>query len=288
MSINDIIAVYQTDLGCNHLILSTNQINYDQFQIHMLEENHIKCMMDCKAVDINGEEKFVYEISGLHPIGNIYEKTKIDHAALCNIISEIIEAIQMVSEYLLDSDHLIIHQDYVYMNKETKQIYLCYLPTYECDKERVYHELAEFFIEHVEYEDEEAVTLAYDFYKLSQEDNFNICRLFDVTRKKPQKEIELPKKDTLQDSIAVVSDTNLGFFYICGIVLFIIILLTLLFVMAFKPDKQSFAVLMGIVGGTVSFIGLLVIEKIQQTGRAKMIAYVDQTTKDIFDQDTET
>ena len=93
----------------------------------------------------------------------------------------------------------------------------------------------------------------------------------------------MPEKIPVHESIEMTTDTNKTFFWVCGVVVFVLLLLIVLVVLAFSPDKQTFAVLIGIVGGIISFISLLVVGKIQQTSQSEIIRYVDQSTKDIFE-----
>lgn len=165
---------YIRDLRSNYLVLSEADQAYDEFQIKMLMNNRIKGLLECEIRIIDGQEKFLYEISSKQPISRIYERTKLDYDTLISILRGIAGAVESAGEYLLDTRHFILQPEYMYMNPETKKISLCFFPLYEAEPEQAFHKLAEYVLDKIDYQEERAVVLAYDFYRRAKEDNFNI------------------------------------------------------------------------------------------------------------------
>ncbi len=129
---------YIRDLGSNYLVLSEEAKEYDEFQVKMLMNNRIAGLLECEIRKVDGQERFLYEISSRQPISRIYERTRMDYDTLISILRGIARAVESAKEYLLDTRHFLLQPEYMYMNPETKKISLCFFPLYQMETEQAF------------------------------------------------------------------------------------------------------------------------------------------------------
>ncbi len=292
---------YKRELDHNYMILSDEENVYDYFQIKMLQENKIKGILKCDIREIDNQEKFYYEISSKQSISILYEKITMDYNALSNIWRGIIKAVEAAREYLLDINHFIFHQDYIYTNLETKQIYLCFFPLYSKEPQKALFELIEYILDKINHTDKEAVMLAYNLYKKIKEENFNICaKMYNCLEFKENLEIkdeeyieEIEKNKyikTKQDkSLNKYNKQKEIIYYFISVILLLILIMTMLYIQIYKPviprmEMKTYRVIVvvfGTIGGVIAFISFLIVNKINQHARQEMVKKMEQKMEQI-------
>lgn len=299
---------YIRDLGSNYLVLSEEAKEYDEFQVKMLMNNRIAGLLECELRMIDGQEKFLYEISSRQPISRIYERTKMSYDTLISILRGIARAVESAKEYLLDTRHFILKPEYMYMNPETKKMSLCFFPLYQMESEQAFHQLAAYVLDKIDYHDERAVVLAYDFYRKAKEDNFNIRTVLDrpiSVGKHPvsgqeglqqgatqqnaiQEKIVQQGKAYQEDFSQEVADRkqfNEKALFTIGMVILILLIIFLLWIQLYQPvfllqsrDMQRLVlVIMGSMGGIAAFIGFVIANRIYRRRNQSRILEAEET-----------
>lgn len=208
------------------------------YQERMITDNKISYLLECKIRYIDGERFFYYEISSKQSIRTMYLKKKIQYDRLCHLFEQIRDVFLELEKYLLDSRCLILDPDYIYGDPETGEFYFLYYPQSmaELEKNSLFQSslsqssvipnpvsknteskdpvskdpvskrfkfqsltaLAEFLIERIDHEEEEAVAASYHIYEQIMDDKFilsDIMRIFDGNRSKPKEKKEMRSLD---------------------------------------------------------------------------------------------
>ncbi len=282
---------YIRDLGSNYLMLYEEGKDYDEFQINMLMNNRIAGLLECEIRNIDGMERFLYEISSKQPISRIYEKTEIHYDDLISILRGIARAVDSAKEYLLDTGHFILQPEYMYINPETSRLFLCFYPQYYLEPDKAFHALAEYILNKINHKDEKVVVLAYDFYRKVNEDNFNIRSVLDIplsvgeypnldrisTDKLPQRRQVSDPDIQRSEQTAVISpeehEKEYGteqrlekVLFTIGVMILISIITILLWIQIYQPVflvhskkmQKIVVIIAGSMGGLVAFIGFVI------------------------------
>ena len=164
---------FRRSLNHNYLILNNLIMDeiYD-FSLQMIMENTIASLLPIEIKKENGTIELCYEISSLQSLSRIYEIKKISGKELVEIIRKIIEVFQRIKEYMLTEEEVVMLPEYIFMNPETREMKFLYCPYIQQSCENLFWKLSEFFLDHVEHQDSEAVVLAYQFYKIVRSDNY--------------------------------------------------------------------------------------------------------------------
>lgn len=166
---------YKRDMNHNYLILDPEeQIYGNEYQIRMLSMNDIRGLLKCNMKKMDGKVYFYYEVTSRQSLERIFEKSTMTMDDMKALLLGVKSSIENVAAYLLEPDHVLLDPSYIYMDIETKEPCLCYLPSYKGSITNSFKELAEFILKRLDHNDPGAVALGYDIYRQTTEENFSI------------------------------------------------------------------------------------------------------------------
>ena len=193
---------YKRDINGNYLVLyEEEEPDTSSYQIRMLVGNTIPSVLKCKVQGVDGQFMVCFDITSKQSVLSLYEEKKIGYEDLQMILGSFIQAMEEMSEYLLNPSRLILKPEYMYADVEKKQIYFCYLPGYDQEVRQEFQELTEYLLPRIDHEDSRAVMLGYGIYRRALEDCFhleNIKQELYKERQKTQSEslVKQEKKET--------------------------------------------------------------------------------------------
>lgn len=140
----------------------------------MLADNRPEGLLPVAKRSVNGQIQLSYDITGKQSLSGCYGKKAIAFEALCAMLLSVHSCLNRMEEYLLSEDGLVLCPAYLYTNMGGRQLYFAYLPALGGTFSEHIRELAQFLMEHVDYEDERAVALAGQFYQYTEAENFSM------------------------------------------------------------------------------------------------------------------
>lgn len=140
----------------------------------MLADNRPEGLLPVAKRSVNGQIRLSYDITGKQSLSGCYGKKAIAFEALCAMLLSVHSCLNRMEEYLLSEDSLVLCPAYLYTNMGGRQLYFAYLPALGGTFSEHIRELAQFLMEHIDYEDERAVALAGQFYQYTQAENFSM------------------------------------------------------------------------------------------------------------------
>ncbi len=160
----------------NYLVLCTEQ-KEEKMADHMLLQNEIKGLLPVRIERINGCKEYYYNISSKHSLGSIVKKGSLDVPKIRLLIYTIGEILKQFHEYMLEPDGICLSEELIYTALPEWNLQFCY---YEEDGKKFsekLRKLLQFVIEYVDYQDKEAVTLAYACYQAAMQENFTFAKI---------------------------------------------------------------------------------------------------------------
>lgn len=187
---------YKRDMNHNYLILDPEeQIYGNEYQIRMLSMNDIRGLLKCNMKKMDGKVYFYYEVTSKQSLERIFEKSTMTMDDIKALLLGVKSSIENVAKYLLEPDHVLLDSSYIYMDIETKEPCLCYLPSYKGSITNSFKELAEFILKRLDHNDPGAVALGYDIYRQTTEENFSIEQIIqNVYRQQTSSDLRLYEK----------------------------------------------------------------------------------------------
>lgn len=117
---------------------------------------------------INGEKECIYDISGKVSLAQYLSETIFTGKDIRHILLQILNMGERLEEYLLDSNGLVIHEEYLYIERESGQIAGIYNPDLQTGNIQAIGHLLEYIMEKMNQEDKELVFFIYGMHKLTK------------------------------------------------------------------------------------------------------------------------
>lgn len=182
----------KTEFGRSYLVIRNEITREKEYMLNMILHNKLKGFLLCREYPVENERMLYYEITNMKSIEKEYENRNMSFDEMQYLFQKINEILEYSNSYLLDQEYFVLEPEYIFLNLETDEIFLLYIPEengrkkYELDKmlrQSRYYKLADFLLEKVNHREEHAVNIAYQFYKMSKEDFFSITSFINYIEK---------------------------------------------------------------------------------------------------------
>lgn len=197
---------YIKDMQSSYLLLKGMEGSTLGYGSKMLLYNHIPGLLKVEIRCYDELNVYYYDISGKINIFENFDKLSLKLEDIKNIVNNIINILEGSLEYLLYENDYIIEPEYIFIDPNTKKIFLCHLVGYQVNVQTQISSFIEYLMNKVDYKDEKAVMLVYSLYKESREANCTYEKLLYELNKKvgDDKDIRIDvkgDKDEIANSI---------------------------------------------------------------------------------------
>lgn len=185
-------AEFETKLNRVCLHIYKDEHYEEDYQMPMLRQNQLDGILEVDGCEVDGNSRYTYEISSMISMKSMYENSCIKKQDIQNIVTRILEVTEILQKYMLDPNCLVLRPEYIFY-KDSKWFF-CYFPDMEEDLCRIFHELTEYFVKMLDYEDTEGIFLAYQLHKATLQEHYDLelimreYRSHEMERKKALKE----------------------------------------------------------------------------------------------------
>lgn len=145
---------------------------YTDFHFRMITENSIPGLLSVSRQNFNGKNQFYYRISGKQSLKEAYEKKEMGRDDFMHLLLHLRDLLNTLNQYLLDSDYLLLSPEFIYVSATSGEVEFCMYPMNKKDIKKQIRSLCEYFLNHIDHEDEKVVSLAYQLYRLTREEKF--------------------------------------------------------------------------------------------------------------------
>lgn len=194
---------YETSLNGAYMHVFLETKYKENYQILMIQNNQIDGLLKMEGSKAEGKSRYTYEISGLLSMQKKFEKTGMKIEELKGFITALLRQMKEVQKYMLDEGNLILRPECIFY-KEEKWIF-CYLPDNAEQMNQAFHKMTEYFVKTVDYQDTEAIFLAYELHRASFQENFHLEQVLiehEKQGKERERELEeLREKQKLHENI---------------------------------------------------------------------------------------
>lgn len=166
---------YKRSRGASYMILHEDQARPGTgYQRQIFFENEIPGLLPCQAQRLNGEEYFYYNITGFQCIQNLFENRKFDSKDLKGLFQAWNQCMEILGEYLLESDYLLLAPTFIYRNQDSQAYGFVWFPFQISSLQAELRKLTEYLLPRIDHKDKKAVSLGYGIYKESMEVNLSL------------------------------------------------------------------------------------------------------------------
>lgn len=135
----------------------------NRYQYCILSRGGIKGLLSSSLRYLNGSAYLYYDITSKQNITQLYGRRCITRGWLKDFIWSLGQIQKELGRFLLDEQNVIWHPEQIYQDLESNIFSFLYIPYY--DGENGFRNLLEYFVEHIDYDDEVLVECVYKMYE---------------------------------------------------------------------------------------------------------------------------
>lgn len=194
---------YKRELDRNYLILWQEEFR-DCYQLEMLVKNQIPGLLVCRLGLWDEKAALYYEISSRQSLRLILERKRLNAKELYRLLESLQKSVKTCGAYLLDGNQLLLNPEYIYLEPDTWELAFCYFPFEEQALQDSLLNLAEYLLDRLDRQDQNAVALGYEFYRMAGEENASLEQVLEKYRsereEKEEIEIRIPEDEEMVQS----------------------------------------------------------------------------------------
>lgn len=141
----------------------------ETFADEMFSYQDIQGFLPLEIRCINGKKEAFYDITGKIPLRIYLKEQKFTLSVIRDIFRQILDLEEELEEYLLEGCGLLVHPDYLYVEKGTQSIWGIYNGEHTDGDITAFGTLLEFVMEYMNQKDRELVFFIYGMHKLTKE-----------------------------------------------------------------------------------------------------------------------
>ncbi len=134
-----------------------------RYQYCILSRGGIKGLLSCSLRYLDGRAYIYYDISSMQNIAQFYGSRPITREWMKDFMWSLRQIQQELGRFLLDDRNILLMPEQIFQEVESRKFAFLYIPYYE--GKNGFSELVEFWVEHIDYEDEELVDFVYKVYE---------------------------------------------------------------------------------------------------------------------------
>ena len=169
---------YQRGIRHNYLMIIPEELDWEGYESRMLAGNRIEGLLHFQVRQEEEGARLLYEITSRQPLSRLLEGRSIRAAEIRHLVSGIFKVLERMEGYLLRESHILLEPDYLYVDPESFQVWLCLVPGLERNFPEDFGRFLEYLLECVDHEDQESVVLAYGLYQETRKENYGMSDIY--------------------------------------------------------------------------------------------------------------
>ncbi len=140
-----------------------------QFYAHersMLAYNQIPGFLPVNIRYVDELVHVEYSLLGMQSLSAYFVHRRFSEEQIIWLVRSLFDVQTQLLEYMLSPDGLILDPDYVFLDADEMRMRFCYRPGERGTVEKNVQSLLQYILDHVDFNDQRAVTLAYGLYHL--------------------------------------------------------------------------------------------------------------------------
>lgn len=155
---------YVRSLNCNYeRILLDTKPEEKRYQYCILSRGGIKGLLPCSLRYIDGLAYLYYDISSRQNVSQLFHSRTITREWVSDFMWSFRQTQQELGRFLLDIGNIIWYPEHIFQELESNLFSFTYIPYY--GGEESFIKLIEFWVEHIDYDDEVLVDCVYHMYE---------------------------------------------------------------------------------------------------------------------------
>lgn len=202
----------------NHHLLTVELVKEEviAYQVKMLQNNALPYLLRPQISSMDEKVCIRYGWGQLLCFGDYIKGQGVDYELIKSVIKSLSDMEEVLKEYLLEEEKLVIDFNMMYLNPENKNCSFVYLPCKDLalDWRQSFRGLIREMMKHVHKQDEKAVGLIHKISIIMEEEFFNLHSLYGVLKMEDEILFSTPieEKEFHQEPMGKKAPSPKGFF----------------------------------------------------------------------------
>ncbi len=201
---------YKRDFHHSYMILTDDGIWEESYEYEMMARNKIAGLMGCRMQKIDNQALFYYDITSMQPLAMFCEDGKINYDILLILFHDLFKTLEEMEAYLIEPTFLQLSPELIYMVPGGAEMRFCCFPKRE-HSEEAFQNLAEYLLPLIDHQDQKAVVLGYQFYRLAMENEVCSEQLQSILQGEEDRKLELAFQEGKSDEMLEEGKSELIF-----------------------------------------------------------------------------
>ncbi len=163
---------YQRDLNKSYMVIQKTQIDWEEFEMRMIQQNQLKGLLEVFQVVQDLKLSFLYDISSMQSLDIYLQRKEVNRDFLEKLALSLKDLSDRLKDYLLDENALVLSLETIFIHQD--QLKFVYLPGYHRSIGEGLQKLLEGMLSKVDSTDRRCVELTYRLYQKATEENFSM------------------------------------------------------------------------------------------------------------------
>ena len=158
------------------------EIPYEEdYQIRMLSHNRISSLLKVVGNGREGQSRYTFYPGDSLSMEKQYSRKDMKKEDIEQFTVQFMAMADAVKEHLLDPDHILLTPELIFMKDGTYRF--CYLPVRFPERKKSlsisFHEITEYFVKKLDYQDTEGILLVYRLHKETLKENYDLKKIME-------------------------------------------------------------------------------------------------------------
>ena len=185
---------YLREMRQNYLMIQAEESQEQGYEARMMIGNTIDGLLKFRIKKSDNRCRFCYEITSKQPLSRMLEKKAINAVQIRGLLLGIARTLTRMEDYLLSEEQILLDPDYIYVDPEEYEPFLCLLPGKRGDFPEEFSLFLQYLLGNTDHEDKEAVVLIYGLYRESLKENYGLDNLLRWVMKENYPDMEYRNK----------------------------------------------------------------------------------------------
>ena len=204
----------QSRVAESEIIIDSAQPYRENYQMRMLKNNRIPGLLRVSGCGMEGASRYYYHTGHSQSLETYYKNKDIKAEEILKLTRQFLSVMEKMKDYMLEPNYLMLSEKYIFEKDEN--YFFCFFPENEKTWQVSYHELTEYFVKKVDYQDLESIQLACMLHKETLKETYDLESILQQyeeeakNRKKKSKEEKIREESKREkDRIEMEENQNI-------------------------------------------------------------------------------
>lgn len=181
----------------SEIIIDSVQPYRENYQMRMLKNNRIPGLLRVSGCGMEGASRYYYHTGHAQSLETSYKNRDIRAKEILKLTRQFLSVMEKMKDYLLEPNCLVLSEKYIFEKNEN--YFFCFFPENEKTWQVSYHELTEYFVRKVDYQDLESIQLACMIHKETLKETYDLESILQQYEEEAKNREEKSKEEKIRE-----------------------------------------------------------------------------------------